>query len=205
VVAIKHAYSSSVKSGTIIAQSPAFNTEAKSGQVVTVTVSDGTQTVRLPTTLVGETCKTAESQLTRLHLVARCPANQMVSSATTPVDRVARVVNSAGKSIASAAVHSTVILERSTGPVVSTTTSTVATTGTTTTTVPSAALVAVPNVVGMNEAQTSAAMTAADLYYNTTGPGASPTHPTWTKVVSENPVAGTKVKKLSSVTLTVTK
>ena len=58
-------------------------------------------------------------------------------------------------------------------------------------------MVAVPNVVGMNEAQTDAAMTAAELYYTTTGPGASATNPTWTKVVSENPVAGTMVKKLS--------
>jgi beta-lactam-binding protein with PASTA domain len=57
----------------------------------------------------------------------------------------------------------------------------------------------------MNEARTDAAMTAADLYYTTTGPGASATKPTWTKVVSESPVAGTKVKKLSLVTLHVTK
>jgi beta-lactam-binding protein with PASTA domain len=98
-----------------------------------------------------------------------------------------------------------VVLERSTGAVASTTTTTVATTPTTTTTVAAATLVAVPNVVGMNEAQTKAALTAADLYYHTTGPGASATNPTWTKVVSESPVAGTKVKKLSSVTLTVTK
>jgi len=66
-------------------------------------------------------------------------------------------------------------------------------------------MVKVPNVVGMNEAQVKSAMTAADLYYTTTGPGASATNPTWTKVVSENPVAGTMVKKLSTVILTVTK
>ena len=48
-------------------------------------------------------------------------------------------------------------------------------------------------------------MTAADLYYSTTGPGASPTTPIWTKVVSENPAAGKMVKKLSHVILTVTK
>lgn len=205
VVQIAHAYSASVKSGTIISQSPAFNVEAKSGQVITVTVSDGVQTVRLPAHLIGETCSQATAQLTRLHLVARCPASQMVSSATTPVGRIARVVNGAGKSITTALVHSTVYLERSTGPVTSTTTTTVATTPTTTTTVAAQTLVAVPNVVGMNEAQTKAAMTAADLYYHTTGPGASPTNPTWTKVVSENPIAGTMVKKLSSVTLTVSK
>ena len=205
LVTIKHAYSASVKTGMIISQSPVFNTEAKSGQVVTVTVSDGVQTVRLPAHLIGETCNEATTQLTRLHLVVRCPASQMIASSTTPVGRIARVVNSAGKSIKSALVHSTVVLERSTGAVASPTTTTVATSPTTTTTVAAQTLVAVPNVVGMNEAQAKAAMTAADLYYHTTGPGASATNPTWTKVVSESPVAGTKVKKLSSVTLTVTK
>jgi beta-lactam-binding protein with PASTA domain len=65
-------------------------------------------------------------------------------------------------------------------------------------------MVAVPNVVGKNEAQVHSAMTAADLYYTTTGPGAGTT-PTWTKVVSESPIAGTMVKKLSTVILTVTK
>jgi len=56
--------------------------------------------------------------------------------------------------------------------------------------------------VGLNQTQTKAAMHAAGLYYTTTGPGAGTT-PTWTKVVSESPVAGTMVKKLSLVTLHV--
>jgi serine/threonine-protein kinase len=205
VVEITHKFSASAKSGTIIAQTPAFNTEAKSGQVITVTVSDGVQTVRIPSSVIGETCNEATTKLKRLHLVVRCPANQMVASATAPVGRIARVVNSAGHAITTAAVHSTVVLERSTGPATSTTTTTAPTTGTTTTTIAAATLVAVPNVVGMDEAQVRAAMTTADLYYSTTGPGASATAPTWTKVVSESPVAGTMVKKLSKVTLTVTK
>jgi serine/threonine-protein kinase len=208
LVTIKYAFSASAKSGTIISQSPAYNTEAKSGQLITVTVSDGVHTVRLPAHLIGETCNEARPKLLRLHFVVTCPANRMITSSTTPVDRIARVVNSAGHAITAAAVHSTVILERSTGPVASTTTTTttVATSGTTTTTttIASQNLVAVPNVVGMNEAQTKAAMTAAVLYYNSTGPGSGNT-PTWTKVLSESPVAGTMVKKLSSVTLTVTK
>jgi serine/threonine-protein kinase len=199
VVEITHAYSAT-KSGTIIAQTPKFNTEAKSGQVITVTVSDGVQTVRLPAHLIGETCNEATPKLVHLQLKVKCPANEMVSSATTPLGLIALVVNSAGKAITSAAVHSTVVLERSTGPVESTTTTTLAPSTTTT-----VAMVAVPNVVGMNEAQTKAAMTAADLYYNTTGPGSSSTNPTWTKVVSESPAAGTMVAKLSSVTLTVEK
>jgi serine/threonine protein kinase len=203
VVAIKHAFSST-HTGTIISQSPVFNTEATSGQVITVTVSDGVQTVRLPAHLIGETCRQAEPQLTHLHLVVRCPAGQMVSSATTALGRIARVVNTAGRSITSAVVHSTVVLERSTGPATSTTTTTVPT-SVTTTTVATQTLVAVPDVVGKDETQVHAAMAAADLYYSTTGPGASATAPTWTKVVSESPVAGTMVKKLSSVKLTVTK
>ncbi len=202
VVEIAHAYSSSVRSGTIISQSPVFNTEAKSGQIITVTVSDGIQTVRLPT-LIGLTCHVAEPRLTRLHLKATCPANQMIASSTVADGLIARVANAAGTAITTAPVHSTVVLERSSGASVPTTTTTLAT-GTTTTTVPSADLVSVPNVVGMNEAQTKAAMTAADLYYGTTGPGAGP-NPTWTKVVSESPIAGTKVKKLSNVALTVEK
>jgi serine/threonine-protein kinase len=205
VVAIKHAYSTRAKGGTIIAQTPAFNAEATSGQVITVTVSDGVQVVRIPT-LIGETCRVAEPKLVHLHLVASCPANKLISSATIPVGRIARIVNSAGKTITTAALHSTVILERSSGlATATTTTTTLAPASTTTTTVAVQSLVAVPNVVGLNEAQTLAAMTAADLYYSTTGPGASPTTPTWTKVVSESPVAGTMVKKLSHVILTVTK
>ena len=204
VVAIKHAYSASDPRGTIIAQTPAFNTEAPSGQVITVTVSDGVQTVRLPH-VIGETCNEATPKLQHLHLTVRCPANQLVSSATTPIGRIARVVNAAGHPITSAVINSTVYLQRSSGPTTSTTTTTVATTVTTTTTVPSTAMVAVPNVVGLNQAQTKAAMHTAGLYFATTGPGASATHPTWTKVVSESPVAGTMVKKLSSVTLTVEK
>ena len=200
VVEIQHAYSSSAKSGTIIAQSPVFNTQAKSGQVITVTVSDGVQTVRLPAHLIGESCNQATIQLVHLHLVVRCPASQMVSSATTPVGRIARVVNTAGAPITKAVVHSTVILERSTGPAASTTTTTVVSTPTTTTSV--VAMVAVPNVVGKDQTQVHAAMAAAGLYYHTTGPGAG-THPTWTSVVSEQPAAGTMVKKFSTVTLTV--
>jgi len=207
VVAITHTFSSSVASGTIISQSPAFNTQAKSGQVITVTVSDGTQTVRLPAHLIGETCRTATPQLQHLHLLVNCSAGRMISSPTVALGRIARVTDSAGHAITSATVHSTVYLDRSTGPaVVTTTTSPVVTTTTvptaTTTTIPAQDMTTVPNLVGLDESQVAAAMHAADLYYTTTGPGAG-THPTWTRVVSENPIAGTKLKKLSSVLLTV--
>ncbi len=60
---------------------------------------------------------------------------------------------------------------------------------------------AVPNVVGDNYAQTVAAMKKAVLYFTTEGPGAGTT--TWTKVVSEDPIAGTKVAYKSTVILHV--
>ena len=71
----------------------------------------------------------------------------------------------------------------------------------TTTTTVAAALRPVPNVVGMNYAQTVAAMHTALLYFTTTGHGAGTT--TWTAVVSEKPGAGTMVKAKSTVILTV--
>jgi beta-lactam-binding protein with PASTA domain len=106
-----------------------------------------------------------------------------------------------------------VVLERSKGPKPSTTTTTTTTapattttsptttTTTTTTTPPSEAARAVPNVVGDDYAQTVAAMKAAVLYFTTEGPGAGTT--TWTKVVSEDPIAGTKVAYKSTVILHV--
>jgi beta-lactam-binding protein with PASTA domain len=59
----------------------------------------------------------------------------------------------------------------------------------------------VPNVVGDDYAQTVAAMKAAVLYFTTEGPGAGTT--TWTKVVSEDPTAGTKVAYKSTIILHV--
>ena len=83
-----------------------------------------------------------------------------------------------------------VILELSTGPG-PTTTTTAPATPTTTTTLAGQGLRAVPDVVGLDYAQTYAAMKKAVLYFTTTGPGAGTT--TWTKVVSESPAAGTMV------------
>ena len=100
VVAIKHTYSARAKSGTIIAQSPAFNTEAKSGQTITVTVSDGVQTVRLPADLIGETCDVAAAKSSSTY-TSPCGARRTRWSRTrsVAVGLVARVVNLAGKTI----------------------------------------------------------------------------------------------------------
>jgi eukaryotic-like serine/threonine-protein kinase len=204
-IAITKTYSATVAKGVIIAQTPVAGTVEKSGQVITVSVSNGVHVVNLPKNLVGEECTVAEARLHSIHVNASCPASKLVSSSVTPLGKVAQVVNSAGHVVTSVPVDSTVILERSSGPAVTsttTTTSTLPNTATTTTTIPLAEQVAVPNVVGMDQAQVLAAFKKADLYYTTTGPGAG-TKPTWTSVVSESPGAGTTVKKLSEVILTV--
>jgi beta-lactam-binding protein with PASTA domain len=87
------------------------------------------------------------------------------------------------------------VLALSTGPPTSTTLST------TTTSLPNVNPRPVPNVVGMNPAQTSAAMHAADLYYQTFGPGSQ--NGTWTTVVSTVPTAGTVVPWHSTVRVNV--
>jgi serine/threonine protein kinase len=208
-IGITHAFSAGVPKGIIIAQTPVAGTVEKSGHVITVSVSQGEQIVALPKNLIGEDCTTAEARLHSLHVNATCPASKLVSSAVIPLGKVAAIVNSTGHMVTSVPIDSSVILERSTGPTTSTTTTTVpsttttiSTTVTTTTTIPPAELVAVPNVVGMDQAQVHAAFTTADLYYSTRGTGAGTT-PTWTKVVSESPAAGTMVKKLSTVIVNV--
>jgi len=203
---ITHAYSATVPVGVIMAQTPVAGTVEKSGQVITVSVSNGVHVVKLPTKLVGEDCTTAEARLHALHVNATCPATKLVSSSVTPLGKIAKVVDRAGHVVTSVPVNSTVILERSSGPAIvtttTTTTSTLPNTTTTTTTIPVAQRVAVPNVVGMDRAQVLAAFKKADLYYSTRGKGAG-TKPTWTSVVSEVPGAGTTVKKLSNVILNV--
>jgi beta-lactam-binding protein with PASTA domain len=204
-IAVTSAYSATVPNGVIIDQTPVAGTVEKSGQVITVSVSSGVHVVKIPASLVGEDCTTAEARLHTLHINATCPASRLVSSSVTPLGKVAKVVNSAGHVVTSVPVNSSVFLERSSGPASSTTTTTTTTlpnTTTTSTTIPAAQQVAVPNVVGMDQSQVLAAFKAADLYYSTRGPGAG-THPTWTSVVSEAPAAGTTVKKLSTVILNV--
>lgn len=215
VSANHHTSSASIKKNDIISQSPVAGTKAKSGQVILVTLSDGPLLVRVPTNLVGEDCASATTQLLALKLTGQCPSRAAVPSSVTPAGKIARVLYR-GKAVpATVPAHSVLILSLSTGsPVTTTTTTTPATTttvagtttttstSTTTTTTSNQPLVTMPNVVGMDEAQVYAAMKRAGLYYDTVGPG-SGTKPTWTSVVSEVPAPGTKIKKLSTVTLHV--
>jgi PASTA domain len=88
-----------------------------------------------------------------------------------------------------------------TAPATTTTTSPTTATTTTTTTPTNTGPRAVPNVIGDDYAQADAAFKKAVLFFTTTGHDAGTTK--WTKVIAENPGAGTKVPYRSSVTLTV--
>jgi serine/threonine protein kinase len=219
VSANRHASSVAIKKNDIISQSPVAGTSAKSGQVITVTLSDGPSLVRVPTNLVGEDCASASTQLAQRQLVGQCPSSAAVPSAVTPTGRIVRVLYKGKPVPATVPVHSTLILSLSTGspatttttttptPTSPTTTTTVSgttstTSSTTTTTTTAQPLITMPNVVGLNRAQVKSAMTNAGLYYFTQGPGSGP-NPTWTTVVSQIPAAGTKVKKFSTVNLHV--
>ena len=210
----KRAHSSTVPSGEFSAQSPAAGTSGKSGLSIDVTMSEGPVLANLPANLVGESCATATSQLDQRHVRSECPTSAAIQSPTVPVGDIARVLYKA-TSASKAVVNPTsvprgalVILQQSTGPAttttIATTTTTVAgaTTTTTVATIPAGATVAMPDVVGDDRAQAFAAMTKADLYFTTHGPGAGTD--VWSKVVSQYPPAGTKVKKLSTVSLNVT-
>ena len=190
--------SAKVPVGNIVTQTPVAGTSEKSGSTITVSVSKGPVLVTMPTNLVGKSCAAATAQLSALHVTATCPATAAIFSPTVPLNDVARVLYQKGQNPLVVPLRAGVTLSLSKGPAPSTTTTT---TSTTTTTLAGQGLRAVPNVVGDNEAQVVAAMKKAVLYYATTGPNANTTK--WTKVVSENPAAGTMVPYKSSVTLTV--
>jgi len=207
----RHVFSATVPVGNIVSQSPAAGTSAKSGTTITASVSKGPVLVTMPTNLVGKSCAAAAAQLAKLHVRASCPATAAIFSPTVPINGVARVVYNKGQNPIAVPLRASVVLSVSKGPAPSTTTTTTAPTRTTTTTAPSTTTTtttlagqgprAVPNVVGDNQAQVTAAFKKASLYYTTVGPNANSTK--WTKVVSENPSAGTMVSYKSTVTLTV--
>jgi serine/threonine-protein kinase len=195
-------HSTSVAANDIVSQSPLADSSAKSGQVITVSVSDGPILVTMPTNLLGETCANATTQLTALHVIAQCPSSAAIYSSTVALNGVARVLYRTSVNPTSVPREATVVLSLSKGPAVGTTTTTTTpTSGTTTTTIAGEGPRAVPNVVGDNQAQVYAAFHVAQLYFSTTGPNHNSTK--WTTVVSESPVAGTMVKWHSYVTLTV--
>ena len=201
----QHAVSQSVPANDILSQSPAAGTKEKSGFDITVTISTGPTLIALPKGLVGETCAYDTAKLALLKIAAQCPASEARANPIIPMGDVAVVLYHTTRNPPSVPVHSTVVLALSTGPSTATTTTTTPTSGTTTstttTTLAGEGLRAMPNVVGMDQAQVNAAMAKAALYYVTKGPGADT--PAWTSVVSEVPAAGTMVKWHATVTLNV--
>lgn len=209
-----HHSSPNIPAGEIISQTPAAGTSAKSGLVITVTISDGRAMVTLPTNLIGEDCVAATAQLAKLKITAQCPSSAEVASNVTAAGRVAKVLYHSTVNPIAVPIGSTVTLAISKGkPGVATTTTTVApattsststttsSTSTTTTTTPAHPLRAVPNVAGLTKAQVFAAFRKAQLYFRTQGPGAA--NQTWTTGVSTIPAAGTMVKWESTIVVNV--
>ncbi|HEY7931212.1 MAG TPA: protein kinase [Acidimicrobiales bacterium] len=214
-------HSATVPPNAIVSQSPAGGTVAKSGATITVTVSEGPELVSLPTNLVGQDCVGDTATLAKLHVTAQCPSTKAIYSSSVRSGKVARVLYKKTPNPVAVPVNATVVLQLSKGPNPATTTTTSTPTGattttttpqsttttttpqstTTTTTTPAHPKVAVPNVVGMGQAQVYAAFKKAQLYFTTSGPGAGTTK--WTKVLSEVPAAGTLVPWHSSVSLNV--
>lgn len=210
-------HSSTYPVNTIVTQSPQSGTNAKSGLTIDVTMSEGPTLVTLPTALIGKDCVSDTAALAKVHVVAQCPISSSIYSANIPSGKVARLLYQKTPNPLAVPVRSTVVLQLSKGvnPATTTTTTisntttttaptsttTSTSTSTTTTTVASHPKVKVPNVVGMDQAQTFAAFRTAQLYFTTHGPGAGTTK--WTKVLSEVPAAGTLVAWHSSVSLNV--
>jgi serine/threonine-protein kinase len=203
--------SATVPANEIMSQSPVAGSKAKAGTAITVKFSEGPEMVTMPAYLFGETCTIATTRLHRLGVTASCPSAKAIASQRIASGEVARVLYGTTNNPVAVPTGATVILELSTGPgptsgtTTTTTTSptgaTTTSTSTTTTTLAGQADRAVPNVVGMNQAEVYAAMKKAVLYFTTTGPGAGTTQ--WTTVISQSPVAGTLVPYKSYVVLHV--
>ncbi len=189
--------------------------------------------VSIPASIIGQSCAAATSVLSALHVTATCPSSSNVVSATVAPGLVAGWISGGTKNPGAVAKGSSLILEVSLGASATTTTAptttaptttspattttaptttaptttspATTTTAPTTTTTTHATTVAMPDLIGMDPAQVGVALKAAGLYYKTQGPGAgtATTSPTWTKVVSTVPAAGTTVPYLSTVTLNV--
>ena len=217
---INYAYSAATPKTKIVSQVPAAGTTGGSGLAITVVVSKGARPVAhviMPTNLIGEDCASATSQLSKLHVVAQCPSTAAVTSPTVVAGKIVKFLYHATTDPKSVPRGATVTLVLSSGPgttttVAGTTTTTIAstttttlpgttTTSSTTTTTVAQTLVAVPSVAGLSRTQVFAAMHTAGLYFSTRGPGAGTS--AWTTGVSTVPVAGTKVKRLSTVIVNV--
>ncbi len=103
-------YSSTVPVGYVISQSPEAGTELEEGETVTVVISKGKQTVKLPS-LAGQTENSAATALSGLGLVAQTRSDY---SSTVPAGQVISQSPEAGTEVLPG---STVTITLSLGPV----------------------------------------------------------------------------------------
>ena len=187
--------SNDVPAGDIVSQDPKAGTSLAQGGVIDVVVSSGPAGVAVPASgVTNVSCAIAEENLVQLGLSGTCTTHGALASTTIPAGYVAEWVLGSTVDPARVPTGSHLTLIESAGAPSSSTT-------TTTTPASSTGPRPVPNVIGLNRAQTLAAMKAAGLYYATVGPGSN--NETWTRVVSTSPAPGTIVKWHSSVTVTV--
>ncbi len=187
-------YSPTVHANVIVSQNPAANTMLKQGSTIHVVFSKGPATVTVPNVLLLG-CKSAQAKLVTAGLSGTCPSERQVYNPTARQGAVVAVYAGTARNPLAVTQGTVLTLVLSKGPQPATTTTT------TTTTTPNTGPRAVPHLVGLNRAQTLAAMQAAQLYYVTVGPGSN--NATWTQVVSTSPPAGTLVPYRSSVTVQV--
>ena len=199
-------HSPAARSGTILSQNPAAGRSLNQGATVRVVLSSGPSAVKVPN-VRGLSCSEATTALSDAGLKVSCPSSRIHASATVAAGKVIAEYLGTTRNPRHARVGATIELVISSGPPAGSTTTTTSSPTTTTsststtTTNPAHPARAVPHLVGLTPSQVHAAMTTAELYYVTLGPGSQ--NGTWTKVVSQDPVAGTKVPWHSSVTVHV--
>jgi beta-lactam-binding protein with PASTA domain/tRNA A-37 threonylcarbamoyl transferase component Bud32 len=166
--------SATVAAGHAVATDPPAGSELKVGGAVTVLVSSGPAPVRVPD-LTGQTREGAEAAITNAGLAVGSVTSR-ASAAQTP----GTVLSQSPGSGTSLAAGGKVDLVVATAP----------------------KEIAVPGVVGQNEAQAAAALGAAGFAPKTAS--AATTEPSQVGiVVQQSPAAGARAKKGATVTITV--
>jgi len=167
------ASSDTVAVNDVISQTPPGNTQVAKGVTVTLTVSTGVAQVTIPDES-GKDPTTAANDLGNLQLRTTTASE---ASDTVPNGEVTRTMPAANQSVA---VGSTVTIFVSSGP----------------------AQVPVPSVIGQSQAAATASLTQAGFKVSTTT-SATPDQTQNNTVISQNPNAGTKAAKGSTVTIVI--
>jgi beta-lactam-binding protein with PASTA domain len=172
VGAVTNESSTTVPAGSVISQSPIADTQVATGTAVALVVSSGPQ-VAVPN-VVGLTEAAATSAITGANLVVGAVTN--ASSTTVPAGSV---ISQSPVADTQVATGTAVALVVSSGPPV-----------------------AVPNVVGLTQADATAAITSVNLTVGAVTNDSSTTVPAGS-VVSQSPIADTQVATGSAVALVV--